>query len=70
MLRPWIEFISSTARYGLRVGIRNFRFELGVLIGGFTHCDTYNDEEYVQNFVEGYRGEIVRQVAEKQAVTS
>jgi hypothetical protein len=70
MLRPWVTLIDSTLRYGLRIGIKNFRFELGVWIGGFTHCDTYTEDEYVKDFVEGYRGEIVRQVAEKQAITS
>ena len=44
MLRPWL--VASTKNHDLRVGITNFRFELGILIGGFEHCDTYTDEDY------------------------
>ena len=66
LLRPWIELVQSTVRYGLRIGISNFRFELGVLIGGFEHCDRETDEEIVAQ----HRCELVRQAAERQAITS
>jgi hypothetical protein len=66
MLRPWIELISSAKRYGLRVAVKNFRFELGAWIGGFEHCDNYTDEE----IVEEHRAEIIRRAAERQAITS
>lgn len=66
MIRPCIELVRSTCRYGWRVGLANFRFELGAWIGGFERCDNYSDEEYL----EAHRHEIVRQMAEKQAITS
>jgi hypothetical protein len=66
MIRPWIELVRSTLRYGWRVGIANFRFELGAWIGGFEHCDTYTDDE----IVDDHRHTVVQEAAKEQALTS